>query len=80
MNDPKIYWYTAEMRFSGGYCQKYLFRSDHLYEVGDKIIKRYGSGAVVTLLITYGFGTSCPEYYLNKMKNESTWPPVLSEI
>lgn len=84
MSDSKVYWYSAEMRFAemrfAGYYQEYLFKSDHLYEVGDVIKKRYGSGAGVSLVITYPFGTACPEHILNRMKYESTWPPILSEI
>lgn len=79
-NAETVYWYSAEMRFGDGYYQKYLYKSPHLYEVGDKIIKRYGSGAVVALIITYGFGSCCPEYYIHKLQYESTWPPILSDI
>ena len=60
--------------------QKYLFKSDRLYEVGDIIKKRYNSGAVAKLIIVYPYGTSCAYHIINKLNYESTWPPILSEI
>lgn len=80
MNDSMVYWYEVRVVIGSDVLQKYLFKSDHLYEVGDIIKKRYSSGAVAKLIIVYSFGTSCPAHILNRMKYESTWPPVLSEI
>ena len=80
MNNSKVYWYEARMVIGSDILQKYLFKSDHLYEVGDCITKRYDSGAVAKLIIVYPFGTAFPGHIINRMKHESTWPPVLSEI
>lgn len=79
MNE-KIYWYEVRMIIGSDILRKYLFQSDHLYEVGDIIKKRYASGAVAKLIIVYSYGTSCPAHILARMKYESTWPPILSEI
>lgn len=80
MNDTKICWYEAVVTIGSDIMQKYLFKSPHLYEVGDFIFKRYSSGAAARLLITYPYGTACPEHVLRRMSYDSTWPPVLSEI
>lgn len=80
MNDPKIYWYEAVVTIGSQVLQKYLFKSPHLYEVGDMILKRYATGAKARLVITYPYGTVCPEHILNRMAYESTWPPILSEV
>ena len=80
MNDPAVYWYEVRVIIGSDILQKYLFKSDHLYEVGDIIKKRYSSGAVAKLIIVYPYGTSCPEHILNLMSAKSVWPPVLSEI
>lgn len=77
--ENSVYWYTATL-FFGKDSQKLLFKSSHLYEVGDRIIKRYESGLIVRLVIQYGFGTAFPEYYLTKLQSSSIWPPILSEI
>lgn len=78
MENP-IYWYDAVLIF-GRDSQQVLFKSDHLYEYGDRIIKRYKSGAVVILIIKYGYGTAFPAYELNKLQHSSLWPPIISEI
>ena len=75
-----IYWYEAVVTIGSEALQKYLFKSPHMYEVGDFIIKRYSTGAVARLVITYPYGTACPQHILNQMSRNSTWPPVLSEI
>ena len=80
MNDSKVYWYEARVVIGSNILQKYLFKSDHLYEVGDCITKRYDSGAVAKLIIVYPYGTSCPAHILREMSRTSVWPPVLSEI
>ena len=80
MNDSKVYWYEVRMIIGSDILQKYLFKSDHLYEVGDIIKKRYSSGAVAKLIIVYPYGTTCPAHILREMSNSSLWPPVLSEI
>ena len=76
----KIYWHEAVVTIGSHVLQKYLFKSPRLYEVGDMILKRYATGAKARLVITYPYGTSCPEHILNRMSYESTWPPILSEI
>ena len=76
----KIYWYEAVVTIGSQVLQKYLFKSPHLYEVGDMILKRYSTGAKARLVITYTFGTSCPEHILRQRSNCSAWPPILSEI
>ena len=80
MNDPVVYWYEVRMIIGSDILQKYLFKSDHLYEAGDIIKKRYNSGAVAKLIIIYSFGTACPADILREMSNRSLWPPILSEI
>ena len=80
MHDSKVYWYEVRMIIGPDILQKHLFKSDHLYEVGDIIKKRYDSGAVVKLIIVYPYGTSCPDHFINKLKYESTWPQIFSEI
>lgn len=77
--ETPVYWYDATIIF-GRDSQHVLFKSDHLYEVGDRIVKRYDSGAVVILIIKYGYGTAFPAYELNKLQHSSLWPPILSEI
>lgn len=76
----KIYWYEVVVTIGSDVMQKYLFKSPHLYEVGDFILKRYATGALTRLVITYPYGTSCPEHIMRQMSNQSMWPPVLSEI
>lgn len=76
----KVYWYEAVVTIGSDALQKYLFKSPHLYEVGDFILKRYAGGAKVRLVITYPYGTACPEHILRQKSSRSTWPPVLSEI
>lgn len=80
MNDSKVYWYEVRMIIGSDVMQKYLFKSDHIYEVGDIIKKRYESGAVAKLIVVYPYGTSCPGHVLREMSYSSLWPPVLSEI
>ena len=80
MNESKVYWYEAAVTIGSHVLQKYLFKSLCLYEVGDEIIKRYSTGATARLVITYPYGTACPEHILNRMRYQSTWPPILSEI
>lgn len=77
--ETPVYWYDAVIIF-GRDSQKVLFKSDHLYEYWDRIVKRYDSGAVVILLIKYGYGTSFPAHVMNRLKNASLWPPIISEI
>ena len=80
MNDPNVYWYEAVVTIGSQVLQKYLFKSPHLYEVGDMILKRYSTGARARLVITYSYGTDCPEHILSLMSAKSVWPPILSEI
>lgn len=77
--ENSVYWYDAVIIF-GRDSQKVLFKSDHLYEIGDRIVKRYESGAVVILIVKYGYGTAFPAYELNKLQNSSLWPPIISEL
>lgn len=76
----KIYWYEAVVTIGSQVLQKYLFKSSHLYEVGDMILKRYATGAKARLVITYPYGTTCPQHILRQMSDHSVWPPILSEI
>lgn len=80
MNVSKVYWYEIRMIIGSDILQKYLFKSDHLYEVGDIIKKRYDSGAVAKFIIVYPYGTSYPEHILNLMSAKTVWSPILSEI
>ena len=80
MSDSNVYWYEVRMIIGSDILQKYLFKSDHLYEAGDIIKKRYGSGAVAKLIIVYPYGTTCPVNILREMSTYSLWPPILSEI
>lgn len=80
MNDPNIYWYEVRVVIGSDVLQKYLFKSDHLYEAGDIIKKRYDSGAVAKLIIVHPFGAICPENVLREMSYRSCRPPILSEI
>lgn len=77
--EKSVYWYDAVIIF-GRDSQQVLFKSDHLYDCGDRIMKRYESGAVVHLIIKYGYGTSLPAHELTRLKNASLWPPIISEI
>lgn len=70
MNDSKVYWYEARIIIGSDILQRCLFKSDHLYEVGDIIKKRYSSGAVAKLIIVYSFGSSCPAHILNRIISE----------
>ena len=79
MNDSMVYWYEARVNFCG-HSQRFLFKSDFLYEVGDKITKRYKSGAILTMTIVYGYGTTAPEHIIANLKNRVVWPFILSEI
>ena len=74
-----VYWYDAVIIF-GRDSQQVLFKSDHLYEYGDRIVKRYDSGAVVILIIKYGYGSAFPAHELTLLKKASLWPPIISEI
>lgn len=74
-----VYWYDAVIIF-GRDSQQVLFKSDHLYEFGDRIVKRYDSGAVVILIIKYGYGSAFPAHELTRLKSASLWPPIISEI
>lgn len=74
-----VYWYDAVIIF-GRDSQQVLLKSDHLYEYGDCIVKRYDSGAVVILIIKYGYGSAFPAHELTRLKNASLWPPIISEI
>ena len=77
--DNTIYWYTVRATVAG-FGQTYLFKSDHLYEVGDRIVKRYGNGVLAVLRVTYAFGSACPAHIIKKMQRSSAWPPILSDI
>lgn len=77
--ENSVYWYDAVIIF-GRDSQQVLFKSDHLYEAGDRLVKRYDSGAVVTLIIKYGYGSAFPAHELSRLKNTSVWPPIISEI
>lgn len=77
--ETPVYWYGAVIIF-GRDSQQVLFKSDHIYEYGDLIIKRYESGVRVILLIKYGYGSALPAHELTRLKNASLWPPIISEI
>lgn len=78
MSDPDIYWYTAYI-LCGKVKQNVILKSDTQYRVGDKIMKRYDSGALVKIVITACYGDTFPQLIFNELARYAL-PPIISDI
>lgn len=73
--------YYYDVVFTAGKEQRHVLFSSPFkgYVTGDRIIKRYRSGAVAVIRIWASLGTSIPERFITELQGRSVWPVMLTE-
>lgn len=82
-NMNKIYWYRAHLYINRRFCQHIFLKSDSAdYARGDKIIKRFYNGFLVTIEVLHSFGTEKPAdlIELDKIARAPAFPVIISEV
>ena len=82
MINSNVYWYRAQLYIAGRFCDWIFLKSDYqFYQQGDTIVKRYASGIVLKIRITYCFGDEKPSHIMElDSENWRVFPKVISEI
>lgn len=78
-----IYWYRARLYINGRFCEHVFLKSDSAdYRAGDKIIKRYVNGFIITLIVSHCYGSEKPNALieLDKTARAPAFPVIISEI
>lgn len=78
-----IYWYRARLYINGRFCEHVFFKSDCPdYSAGDKIIKRYATGFLITLIVSHSYGPEKPALLieLDKTARAPAFPVIISEV